>query len=174
MIGSRNFLIYGQMKRTKTILILIIFGILFQLLISCGDNPKIISKQSDKNSLTKKTNPVVYFEIPVTDMNRAIKFYKSVFQFDFDKENIDNNEMALFPFIDENSGISGALAKGQIYKPTKDGVVIYFKTENIDETLKFATSNGGQILYPKTDNGIGLVAEFEDTEGNRIALYQSK
>jgi predicted enzyme related to lactoylglutathione lyase len=30
------------------------------------------------------------------------------------------------------------------------------------------------ILYPKTDNGIGLVAEFEDTEGNRIALFQTK
>jgi predicted enzyme related to lactoylglutathione lyase len=82
--------------------------------------------------------------------------------------------MALFPFANENTGISGALAKGEIYKPTKDGVVIYFKTENIDVTLKLATSNGGQILYPKTDNGIGLVAEFEDTEGNRIALYQSK
>jgi predicted enzyme related to lactoylglutathione lyase len=37
-----------------------------------------------------------------------------------------------------------------------------------------ATSNGGQILYPKTDNGIGLVAEFEDSEGNRIVLYQTK
>ena len=61
----------------------------------------------------------------------------------------------------------GALAKGEIYKPTKDGVVIYFSTENMDETLKLATSNGGQMLYPKTDNGIGLVAEFEDTEGNR-------
>ena len=124
--------------------------------------------------MTKKTNPVVYFEIPVNDIDRAIKFYKTVFSFDLDKENIDNNEMALFPFIDENSGISGALAKGEIYKPTKDGVLIYFRTKNIDETLELAISNGGQILYPKTDNGIGLVAEFEDTEGNRIALYQSK
>lgn len=124
--------------------------------------------------MTNKSNPVVYFEIPVNDIDRAINFYKAVFRFDFDKENIDNNEMALFPFADENSGISGALAKGEIYKPTKDGVVIYFKTDNIDETLKLTTSNGGQILYPKTDNGIGLVAEFEDTEGNRIALYQSK
>ena len=52
--------------------------------------------------------------------------------------------------------------------------MISFKTENIDETLKLVTSNGGQILYPKTDNGIGFVAEFEDTEGNRIALYRSK
>lgn len=124
--------------------------------------------------MTKKSNPVVYFEIPVNNIDRAIKFYNAVFHFDFGKENIDNNEMALFPFAGENQGISGALAKGEIYKPTKDGVVIYFKTENIDETIKSATSNGGQILYPKTDNGIGFVAEFEDTEGNRIALYQSK
>ncbi len=124
--------------------------------------------------MVKKSNPVVYFEIPVNDIDRAIKFYTTVFNFYFNKEIIDKNGMALFPFADENSGISGALAKGEIYKPTKHGVVIYFKTENMDETLKLATSNGGQILYPKTDNGIGLVAEFEDTEGNRIALYQSK
>ncbi|MBL7777374.1 MAG: VOC family protein [Chitinophagales bacterium] len=124
--------------------------------------------------MQSRTNPVVYFEIPVADMDRAIRFYNAVFHFDFHKENIDNIEMALFPFANENAGISGALAKGEIYKPTKDGVVIYFKTENIDETLKLATSHGGKILYPKTDNGIGLVGEFEDTEGNRIALYQPK
>ncbi len=124
--------------------------------------------------MTKKSNPVVYFEIPVIDFDRAIMFYKTVFNFAFYKESIDNNEMALFPFDDEYSGISGALAKGEIYKPTIDGVVIYFNTENIDETLKLATANGGQVLYPKTDNGIGLVAELKDTEGNRIALYQSK
>ena len=29
-------------------------------------------------------------------------------------------------------------------------------------------------FYILTDNGIGLVAEFEDSEGNRIALFQTK
>jgi predicted enzyme related to lactoylglutathione lyase len=123
--------------------------------------------------MTKKSNPVVYFEIPVNDMDRAIKFYKAVFHFEFEKEIIDGNEMALFPFTEGSSGISGALAKGEIYKPTIDGIVIYFKTESIDETINLALANGGQILYPKTDNGIGFVAEFEDKEGNRIALFQS-
>jgi predicted enzyme related to lactoylglutathione lyase len=123
--------------------------------------------------MTKKSNPVVYFEIPVNNMDRAINFYKAVFHFEFDKEIIDGNEMASFPFTEGSSGISGALAKGEIYKPTKDGIVIYFKTESIDETINLALANGGQILYPKTDNGIGFVAEFEDTEGNRIALFQS-
>jgi predicted enzyme related to lactoylglutathione lyase len=123
--------------------------------------------------MTKKSNPVVYFEIPVNDMDRAIKFYTAVFHFEFEKEIIDGNEMALFPFTEGSSGISGALAKGEIYKPTIDGIVIYFKTESIDETINLALANGGQILYPKTDNGIGFVAEFEDKEGNRIALFQS-
>lgn len=124
--------------------------------------------------MSKKSNPVIYFEIPVNDMDRSIQFYQTVFNFEFSKEIIDNNEMALFPFAEENSGITGALAKGEIYKATKDGVLIYFKTENIDETLKLANASGGQILYPKTDNGIGFVAEFEDTEGNRIALFQGR
>ncbi|WP_074408854.1 MULTISPECIES: VOC family protein [Aquimarina] len=123
--------------------------------------------------MTKKCNPVVYFEIPVTDIDRAISFYKSVFNFTFEKEIIDKNEMALFPFVEENIGISGALAKGEIYKPTHNGVVIYFNTENIDKTLKIAIESGGQMLYPKTSNGdLGFVAEFEDSEGNRIALHQ--
>jgi predicted enzyme related to lactoylglutathione lyase len=162
------------MKPTTSILTSLVFVLFIQLLTSCGDSSKSAVSQTEKNTMIKKSNPVVYFEIPVNNIDRAIKFYKTVFNFDFDKEIIDKNEMALFPFVEENSGISGALAKGEIYKPTKDGVVIYFKTQNIDETLKLATSNGGQILYPKTDNGIGFVAEFEDTEGNRIALYQSK
>jgi uncharacterized protein len=162
------------MNRTKNILTATIIGLFFHLLTSCSDNSKSTVSQTEKDTMVKKSNPVVYFEIPVNDIDRAIEFYTLVFNFEFDKEIIDKNEMALFPFAEENSGISGALAKGEIYKPTKDGVVIYFKTENIDETLTLATSNGGQILYPKTNNGIGFVAEFEDTEGNRIALYQAK
>ena len=130
----------------------------------------VITKMSTK----KNSNPVVYFEIPVTDMDRAVKFYAAVFNFDFEKDMIDHNEMALFPFTVTDSGISGALAKGEIYKPTIDGTLIYFKTENIDATLKLALKNGGEMLYPKTSNGVfGSVAEFKDSEGNRIALHMA-
>jgi len=162
------------MNRTEKVLTTIIFGVLIQLLISCGNDSTTTTKQTEKNLRSKQSNPVVYFEIPVNDIDRAIKFYQSVLQFDFEKEEIDGNQMALFPFVEKNSGISGALAKGEIYKPTKDGVLIYFKTENIDGTLKLVVANGGKILYPKTSNGdLGSVAEFEDSEGNRIALHQS-
>lgn len=116
----------------------------------------------------------IYFEIPVTDMNRAIAFYRSVFNLEFEEGIIDDNEMAFFPLDDNCPGISGALVKGEIYKPTKDGTLIYFKTENIEATLALALQNRGIILYPKTSIGEwGFVAEFEDSEGNRIALRQS-
>jgi predicted enzyme related to lactoylglutathione lyase len=161
------------MNQRKLLLSITKIGVCIIMLSSCNAHSNKSTQQVNKDTIQKKTNPVVYFEIPVIDMVRATKFYSTVFNFKFDTTIIDNNEMALFPFTQENSGISGALAKGEIYKPTKDGVLIYFNTANMDETLRLANTNGGKILYPKTDNGIGLVAEFEDTEGNRIALYQS-
>lgn len=119
-------------------------------------------------------NPVVYFEIPVTDMQRAKQFYSSVFTWSFQEETIDNNEMALFPFVDSLSGITGALAKGDSYVPSQQGVVVYFHTESIQETLRLVVEHGGSEFYPKTSVGeLGFVAECIDTEGNRIALHQA-
>ena len=162
------------MNQRKLLLSITIIGLFTLMLSSCNEHTNKSTQQVNKDTIQKKSNPVVYFEIPVIDMERATRFYSTVFNFKFDTTIIDKNEMALFPFTEEKSGISGALAKGEIYKPTKDGVLIYFNTANMDETLRLANTNGGKILYPKTDNSIGLVAEFEDTEGNRIALYQSK
>jgi uncharacterized protein len=123
--------------------------------------------------MQKTSNPVVYFEIPVSDMERAITFYTAVFNFDFEKTMIDDNEMAYFPFSEDAEGITGALAKGKTYKPTKNGSLVYLRTENITETLKLVLQNGGKILFPETSNGdLGSVAEFQDSEGNRVALHQ--
>lgn len=141
------------------------------LFVSCNTDKNSLGDKN-KIDMKKQSNPVVYFEIPVTNIDRAVQFYSAVFNFEFKKDIIDHNEMALFPFTDNSGGISGALAKGEIYKPTINGVLIYFTTDNIDLTLKLALENGGELLYPKTSNGeLGFVAEFKDTEGNRIALH---
>jgi predicted enzyme related to lactoylglutathione lyase len=124
--------------------------------------------------MKNKFNPVVYFEIPVTDIERAIQFYSAVFNFDFERDIIHDNEMAFFPLTEGNSGISGALAKGEIYKPTINGTLIYFNTEDIEKTLNLALKNGAEVLFPITSNGeYGSVAEFKDCEGNRIALHMT-
>ena len=118
------------------------------------------------------TNPVTYFEIPVTDLERAMKFYRAVFGVDFTRETVDGNEMAFFPFSEAAPGATGALAKGPTYKPSKDGSLVYFRASDIDAVLARAAAQGGKTLYPKTAIGAqGFVAEFEDSEGNRVALH---
>lgn len=117
-------------------------------------------------------NPVRYFEIPVNDMERAMRFYASVLGVEFQLASIDGNDMALFPFESSASGISGALAKGGSYVPGRQGVRIYFSVDDVDTTLVRAHAAGGRTLYPKTSIGeLGWVAEFEDSEGNCIAIH---
>ena len=123
--------------------------------------------------MSNKTNPGMYFEIPVMDTQRAIAFYENVFGFAFDLVEIHDNQMALMPFDVEGSGISGALAKGEIYKPSLNGTLIYLRSENIDKTLERAQLAGASILFPKTRAGdFAFVAEIEDCEGNRIGLME--
>jgi predicted enzyme related to lactoylglutathione lyase len=120
-------------------------------------------------------NPVFHFEIPVTDMDRAIAFYEAVFAYRLTREAVDGYDMAFFPRADGQPGASGSLAKGDVYRPSHEGPVIYFDVPDIDAVLARATSRGAKVLYPKKDIGAaGFVAEIEDSEGNRIALSQVK
>ncbi len=118
-------------------------------------------------------NPVFHFEIPVTDMDRAVAFYEDVLGLALSRQTVDGYEMAFFPRDDTRPGASGALAKGDVYRPSHDGSLVYFDVTDIDAVLNRATARGSQILYEKKNIGeAGYVAEFEDSEGNRIALTQ--
>jgi predicted enzyme related to lactoylglutathione lyase len=117
-----------------------------------------------------RINPVVYFEIPVADMPRAMRFYTAVFGFALERERIDGYEMARFPRTDGAPGASGALAKGDVYKPSMSGPIVYFAVDDIEETFRRAEAHGGRRLYPKTAVGGQFVGEIADSEGNRIAL----
>ena len=83
--------------------------------------------------------------------------------------------MAFFPADENANGISGALAHGESYLPGKQGARIYFGVTNIDDTLNTTVSLGGKVVYPKTSIGDSeWVAEFEDSEGNCIALHSNE
>lgn len=124
--------------------------------------------------MSTKSNPAVYFEIPVLDMERAMQFYRKVFAFEFEQEYFDGIEMAYLPFADSAGGISGALAKGESYMPSVQGILLYLFTDPIEETIERAIAAGATILYPLTfHESIGVkIAEINDSEGNRIGLHQ--
>ncbi len=118
-------------------------------------------------------NPIAFCEIPVRDLDRACRFYEAVFELKLERITVDGNEMAMFPAREGAAGANAALAKGETYVPSHQGSVVYFGVTDIRHTVARAISAGGRSLYPFTAIGeYGFVAEFEDSEGNRIALHQ--
>jgi predicted enzyme related to lactoylglutathione lyase len=119
-----------------------------------------------------RANIGAYFEIPVVDMDRAIKFYESLLGIELERGTIHGYEMAFFPFESNGVGISGALAMGDVYKPSIDGVFLYLQVDDIDDTISKAVNLGSEVLLEKTEAETCFVAEIKDSEGNRICLKQ--
>lgn len=116
-------------------------------------------------------NTVVWFEIPVIDLDRAMKFYTDVLGVEFHLEEDENSKMAFFPF--EEGAAGGALVLSDGYVPSKTGAVIYLNGgADLSKQLARVESAGGKITVPKTSIGEnGFFAHFEDTEGNRVAFH---
>ena len=145
------------------------------LILSACQTPGAVMPDSLPQQDTPMSNPVFHFEIPVTDMDRAVAFYQTVFGVALRRDTVDGYEMAFFPRQDDRPGASGALAKGDVYKPTQDGVILYFDVPDIDAVFARSVAAGSRVLYEKTDLGAaGFVGEIEDSEGNRIALTQAR
>ncbi len=126
-----------------------------------------------------KANMVGWFEIPVSDMSRAKKFYESVFGIKIKVEQFGTTSMGWFPFAEDPnaSGASGSLvANGQFYKPSANGTLVYFSSPEITYELHRIEEAGGVVLQEKTliKEDIGYMALFIDTEGNRIALHSKE
>ena len=119
-----------------------------------------------------KTNPVIWFEIPVKDTGRARTFYEKVFGLELTPEEMGPYMMTFFPWTEGAPGAAGTLIKGETYEPSHAGTVVYFTVDDIEETLRKVNANGGKTLLPKKSIGqYGFIAHFEDTEGNRLALH---
>lgn len=118
-------------------------------------------------------NPVNWFEIPVTDLERAIRFYSTVLELELMESEMGPNKMGWFPMELDMMGAAGTLIQGEGYTPSHEGSLVYINVDAIDPTLKSIYANGGKVLLPRTDIGQhGFIAHFEDTEGNRVALHE--
>jgi len=124
-------------------------------------------------------NVVGWFEIPVTNMDRAIKFYETVLDVKLTRNAFDSLDMAWFPWAEGGLGSSGSLVcNPEYYTPAVNGVLIYFtsQTGDLNDELNRVEQAGGTIAMPKTliSEEIGYMGGFFDTEGNRIALHSMK
>lgn len=126
------------------------------------------------------TNLVCWFQIPVNDMDRAVKFYELVFNIKIKVQNFGEELAGWFP-VSENK--SAPNAGGQLiynptyYKPNPNGTLIYFasQTNNVNDELSRIEAAGGKVIVEKMKitEEIGFMGAFIDTEGNRIALHST-
>jgi len=111
-----------------------------------------------------------WFEIPVEDMDRAQKFYETVFDMQIHVMDLGGFKMGIFP----HGKSGGSLVQGEHYKPSTDGVVLYM---DASPDLAVAEAKiegaGGTIIQSKKQisDEHGFMALFHDTEGNRLALH---
>jgi predicted enzyme related to lactoylglutathione lyase len=110
------------------------------------------------------SNKVNWFEIPVANLERAVKFYGEVFQ----------KEMKVFE-VDEKRTIEplGSLLHTANFEPSHKGTIVYLDPmESLDVLLGRVEAVGGKVTFPKFRIGHGYLATFIDSEGNTVGLLE--
>lgn len=119
-----------------------------------------------------KSNPIVRVSIPAADIDRAVAFYNAVFGLELEVIEDLGNRIAFLPGDREAGGAMGAITTGPT-APSTDGPIVFFGcAEDLAGPLGRVEAAGGRILDPKNQIGpYGFVAQFEDSEGNRVGLH---
>ena len=142
----------------------------------CTDNKKNSKSQNtnsiDNQSTNNMNSYVSIFEIPATEISRAISFYEGILEIKIEKFEMPEMEMGVLPYEDQM--VTGVIIKGMGYEPSANGIVIYLNGGNdLQIILDRVEKKGGKIITPKTPHAdeSGYFALFLDTEGNRIGLH---
>lgn len=123
-------------------------------------------------------NAISWFEIPSTDLERATRFYETIFGIKLSPLDLPNIKMRMFPLDDMMNEVGGAVVNsGGFHKPSAtDGPLVYLNgNPDVQPILDKVESAGGKIMVPKTliSPEYGFMAVIIDTEGNRIGLHSA-
>lgn len=144
--------------------------------VSCNNSNKINTETTRKDTLTNSKEKemksyISMFEIPATDISRAINFYQALLDIKIEKMDVEGMQMGIMPY--EGQMVTGVIVQADGYKPSADGVTMYLNAgENLQIVLDKVEKKGGQIVLPKTAHAddSGYFAIFLDSEGNKMAL----
>lgn len=123
------------------------------------------------------SNKVNWFEIPVANIERAVKFYSEVFQQEMKVFEADETRsLALMPpgaGVADNIEPLGSLLQTANFEPGETGTIVYFDpVDSLEVMLKRVEAAGGKVTFPKFRIGHGYLATFLDSEGNTVGLLE--
>ena len=116
-----------------------------------------------------------WFEIPVADMDRAVRFYEALTGHSLKREAFGgpSQELAVFPG-ERDTDVRGALFKTPAMQPAAQGTLVYLNAgETLEPWLSRIEAAGGPLALPKVTlpDGMGCFAHIIDSEGNRVGLH---
>ena len=123
------------------------------------------------------SNPICWFEIHIQDMNRAKKFYESVFETRLSKPESPAGGMDYWTFSmeDKGYGATGALVRMVGAPSGGNSTLVYFNCEDCAVQAKRAADHGGKVFKEKFSIGqYGFISLVFDPEGNMIGLHSMK
>lgn len=110
---------------------------------------------------------IVHFELPSGDVDRAVGFWNGLFDWGFAGSGM--------PGMDYRMADLGDGQVAAVY-PSADeagtGPVVYFATDDIEQSIAKVRELGGQAENKMPVPGHGWFAPCRDTEGNRFRLWQ--
>ena len=156
----------------------ILSALLATVVLSACKNQKSqgLQIQNADTTVTKTINDmksfISIFEIPATDISRAISFYQTILDIKIERMDMPEMQMGIFPY--EGQVVTGVIIKAEGYKPSADGVTIYLNGgDKLQVIVDKVEKKAGKILVPKTRHadGSGYFAILLDSEGNKIGLH---
>jgi uncharacterized protein len=112
----------------------------------------------------------VHFEIPATDPEKVMKFFNTVFGWEFQKWDGPAPYWLVNTGPQDKPGINGGIL---IRRDPAQPMVNTLDVENVDAAVAAITANGGTIAMPKMAvQGVGWLAYFKDPEGNMHGIMQ--
>ena len=118
-------------------------------------------------------NAPAYFEIQADDTNRAVRFYREIFGWKFDK--VDGLPIEYWRI--ETSGPRGGLLKRPAKTPSPEhgtnAFVCSMEVADFDAIAAKIAQLGGIVALPKfAVPGVCWQGYFVDTEGNTFGIFQ--
>jgi len=125
----------------------------------------------DREERRFMANQIVWCDIPVLDLDRAVKFYSAVLGQPLKKQDFPGMKLGILPHNDGEVG--GCLFTSAEENPSGKGIMIYLNANGrFDEAIAAVAANGGKVVQAKHPIGpFGFRAVVLDSEGNRIALH---
>ena len=117
-------------------------------------------------------NPVCWFDINVSNLERAKKFYETVFDIKLTDLPIEWGKQSTFPFENNGTNATGALVEKDNYSANENNTVVYFSSSDCTTEENRVEKAGGKVIKSKTPIGeFGFISILLDSEGNTIGLH---